>query len=119
MTEVTREEGNAYNHPQFVATAMEVDPPVDTAFPFQQRPGTGSASNQIVAPVLSKEQQDLKDLAAYFPAFHPGRPVNFTDLLGYGGEIGGGGQVGQYMEDPVGDQNRRRKIVDLDGGFDG
>lgn len=94
---------------------MEVDPPVDTAFPFQQRPANpSSTSNHTAGPVLSKEQQDLKDLAAYFPAFHPGRHVNFTDLLGYGGEIGGG-QVGQYMEDPVGDHNRRRKIVDLDG----
>jgi hypothetical protein len=92
---------------------MDVDQPVNAAFPFQQRPSNPIAPNQQVAPVLTKDQQEAHELAAYFPTFHPQRHVNFTDLLGYGET--GGAQVGQFMEDPVGDQNRRRKIVDLDG----
>ncbi|KAI5455045.1 hypothetical protein NCC49_002318 [Naganishia albida] len=91
---------------------MEVDQPAGAAFPFQQRPSQPNGASQPAAPVITKEQQELKNLAAYFPTFHPGRHINFTDLLGYGET--GGGQVGQLMEDPVGDQNRRRKIVDLD-----
>lgn len=96
---------------------MDLDVPFSEAFPFAPPPGGTSNSTGIeTGPVLSKEERDLKELGAYFPTFQPGRPVNFTDLLGYGGETGVG-TSGQFIEDPVGDQSRRRKIVDLDGEY--
>ncbi|KAJ9106197.1 hypothetical protein QFC21_001341 [Naganishia friedmannii] len=92
---------------------MDVDTPGD-AFPFAGIHSVASSKSHAPAgPQLSKEEQELKYLAAYFPAFQPGREVNFTDLLGYGGE-GGGGTANQYYEDMAADQGRRRKIVDLD-----
>lgn len=95
---------------------MEVDTPED-AFPFDGLHSVANSKPQEQAGhQLSKEEQELKDLAVYFPAFQPGREVNFTDLLGYGGE-GSGGNTSHYYEDMAVDQGRRRKIVDLDGQF--
>jgi hypothetical protein len=93
---------------------MEVDPPAVEAFVFEGLPGSAPKPKVPAAPVISREEQEKRDLAAYFPTFRPGRHVNFTDLLGYGGDMGAK-QSDQYMEDPMGDQNRRRKVVDLDG----
>jgi hypothetical protein len=95
---------------------MEVDRPTDM-FPFDGLQSVKNAKPQAsTGPQLSKEEQELKDLAAYFPAYRPGHEVNFTDLLGYGGE-GNGGNANQYYEEMTADQGRRRKIVDLDGEF--
>lgn len=94
---------------------MDVDAPAAEAFVFEGLPGTsGQKPSAPAAPVISAEEQIKLDLAAYFPTFRPGRHVNFTDLLGYGGDMGAA-QSSRYMEDPVGDQNKRRKTVDLDG----
>ncbi|KAJ9126620.1 hypothetical protein QFC24_001649 [Naganishia onofrii] len=92
---------------------MEVDRPTDM-FRFDGLQSVKNAKPQAsTGPQLSKEEQELKDLAAYFPAYRPGHEVNFTDLLGYGGE-GNGGNANQYYEEMTADQGRRRKIVDLD-----
>ena len=95
---------------------MDVDPPSAVeAFVFEGLPSaSGPKANVPAAPPISKEEQEKRDLAAYFPTFRPGRHVNFTDLLGYGGDMGFA-QSSRYMEELAGDQNRRRKMVDLDG----
>ncbi|KAJ9124157.1 hypothetical protein QFC22_000954 [Naganishia vaughanmartiniae] len=99
-------------------SSMEVDTP-GGAFPFDGPDAVTNSKTQAQAgPQVSKEEQELKNLAAYFPAFQPGHEVNFTDLLGYGGE-GSGGNANQYYEDMAADHGRRRKIVDLDGEDDG
>ena len=93
---------------------MEVDTPAAESFVFEGLPSSGPKPSVPVAPIISREEQEKRDLAAYFPTFRPGRHVNFTDLLGYGGDMGVA-QSSRYMEELAGEQNRRRKMVDLDG----